>query len=358
MGFCSFRNNTGLLVVAVPRPPFSLQLVLTDSALTNLVHSAHPVTSCRAARHASLSFRIKPRFSNTSAPQLVKSFVLFASIIAPSPRFALCCSETMASSTSASSASASAAVDALLAPPTISAVILLDREGKRVAAKYYKDALPSAAAQLAFEKKIFARTSQRAPHDEPEVFLLDSFLVMYHGGFDRSSAPFSQLIVVVRQLRRSACLSSALPFSSSRPIDRCASFSSLRLHLLLSFLLSPLLSPSFHRQAPATENELFVQLVLSAIEAPLTSLLAPEAGRSGLDALSVIYLVVATLSALCKPLRLASASVACPNLGPFLALGSSRLDSLPALLLAGTVMPRPPRLELATPSLTDPGRGD
>ena len=74
--------------------------------------------------------------------------------------------------------------------PSIAAVVLLDSDGKRVVARYYKDRFASAAEEMAFEKKLFDKTARTNAKSEAEISILDGLVTVYRNSSDvRAAAP-------------------------------------------------------------------------------------------------------------------------------------------------------------------------
>ncbi|XP_020246127.1 coatomer subunit zeta-1-like isoform X2 [Asparagus officinalis] len=63
--------------------------------------------------------------------------------------------------------------------PSIKNILLLDSEGKRVAAKYCTDDWPTNAAKLAFEKSVFTKTQKANARSEAEIITFDNCVVVY-----------------------------------------------------------------------------------------------------------------------------------------------------------------------------------
>lgn len=67
--------------------------------------------------------------------------------------------------------------------PSVTSVLILDSEGKRIAAKYYDVSWKKVQKQLSFEQLIFSKTSL-SPQQELDVLLLDHNLVVYRCASD------------------------------------------------------------------------------------------------------------------------------------------------------------------------------
>lgn len=58
-------------------------------------------------------------------------------------------------------------------------IILLDSEGKRVAAKYYSDEWPTNTAKEAFEKAVFTKTQKINARNEAEITMFENNIIVY-----------------------------------------------------------------------------------------------------------------------------------------------------------------------------------
>ncbi|KAL3624821.1 Coatomer subunit zeta-2 [Castilleja foliolosa] len=63
--------------------------------------------------------------------------------------------------------------------PSVKNIILLDSEGKRIAAKYYSDDWPTNNAKLAFEKVVFTKTQKTNARTEAEITMFENHIVVY-----------------------------------------------------------------------------------------------------------------------------------------------------------------------------------
>eukprot|EP01102_Stenamoeba_stenopodia_P008789 TRINITY_DN2566_c0_g1_i1.p1 TRINITY_DN2566_c0_g1~~TRINITY_DN2566_c0_g1_i1.p1 ORF type:complete len:177 (+),score=45.38 TRINITY_DN2566_c0_g1_i1:235-765(+) len=63
---------------------------------------------------------------------------------------------------------------------TIKGMLVLDAEGKRVAAKYYGDDYPTTKDQLLFEKNLFTKTHRA----NSEIILFDNIIAVYRSAAD------------------------------------------------------------------------------------------------------------------------------------------------------------------------------
>lgn len=68
--------------------------------------------------------------------------------------------------------------------PSISAVVLLDSEGKRIVVRYYKSALAGTTEELAFEKKLFDKTARTNAKGDAEIIILDGLVTVYRNSGD------------------------------------------------------------------------------------------------------------------------------------------------------------------------------
>ncbi|KAL0693761.1 hypothetical protein Bca4012_060941 [Brassica carinata] len=63
--------------------------------------------------------------------------------------------------------------------PKVKNILLLDSEGKRIAAKYYSDDWPTNTAKEAFEKAVFSKTQKTNARTEVEVTALENNIIVY-----------------------------------------------------------------------------------------------------------------------------------------------------------------------------------
>ena len=63
--------------------------------------------------------------------------------------------------------------------PSVCGVILLDADGKRIVAKYYKSNFASPPDELAFEKKLSEKTMRTNAKTEAEIIILDGLVTVY-----------------------------------------------------------------------------------------------------------------------------------------------------------------------------------
>jgi hypothetical protein len=63
--------------------------------------------------------------------------------------------------------------------PTIKGILILDNNGKRIAAKYYTDDLSDIKKQMAFEANLFQKTSRLNARMDAQIMLIDKFLAVF-----------------------------------------------------------------------------------------------------------------------------------------------------------------------------------
>lgn len=63
--------------------------------------------------------------------------------------------------------------------PSISAIIVLDQDGKAIASKYYQKSCTDIKAQHAFEKKLYQKTCRTNAKQDAEVLLFEKYVVLY-----------------------------------------------------------------------------------------------------------------------------------------------------------------------------------
>ncbi|KAL1525908.1 hypothetical protein AB1Y20_020736 [Prymnesium parvum] len=68
--------------------------------------------------------------------------------------------------------------------PSLKGLILLDGEGKRIVARYYASPFSTSAEELAFEKKLFEKTSRTNAKLEAEIIILDGLITVYKNSAD------------------------------------------------------------------------------------------------------------------------------------------------------------------------------
>lgn len=62
----------------------------------------------------------------------------------------------------------------------VKGIAILDNDGKRILAKYYDSALPTAKEQKVFEKNLFAKTHRA----NTEIIMLENMTCVYKGNVD------------------------------------------------------------------------------------------------------------------------------------------------------------------------------
>jgi hypothetical protein len=69
--------------------------------------------------------------------------------------------------------------------PEIKAIVVMDTEGNRVAAKFYgKEDFPDKLSQTEFERKLFKKIRTSFPRTDPEIHLLDGLTLVLKGSQD------------------------------------------------------------------------------------------------------------------------------------------------------------------------------
>ena len=68
--------------------------------------------------------------------------------------------------------------------PSISAVVLLDSDGKRIVVKYFKSPFASSTEEMAFEKRLFDKTARTNAKSEAEIIILDGLVTVYRNSAD------------------------------------------------------------------------------------------------------------------------------------------------------------------------------
>ncbi|KAL7102717.1 hypothetical protein ACP275_08G135500 [Erythranthe tilingii] len=63
--------------------------------------------------------------------------------------------------------------------PSVKNILLLDSEGKRIAAKYFSDDWPTNTAKEAFEKTVFTKTQKTNARTEVEIAMFENNVVVY-----------------------------------------------------------------------------------------------------------------------------------------------------------------------------------
>ncbi|KAL3833600.1 hypothetical protein ACJIZ3_008336 [Penstemon smallii] len=63
--------------------------------------------------------------------------------------------------------------------PSVKNILLLDSEGKRVAAKYFSDDWPTNNSKEAFEKTVFTKTQKTNARTEADIIMFENNIVVY-----------------------------------------------------------------------------------------------------------------------------------------------------------------------------------
>ncbi|GER26020.1 coatomer subunit zeta-1 [Striga asiatica] len=63
--------------------------------------------------------------------------------------------------------------------PSVKNILLLDSEGKRIAAKYFSDDWPTNTVKEAFEKALFTKTHKTNARTEAEITMFENNIVVY-----------------------------------------------------------------------------------------------------------------------------------------------------------------------------------
>ncbi|XP_051125510.1 coatomer subunit zeta-2-like [Andrographis paniculata] len=63
--------------------------------------------------------------------------------------------------------------------PSVKNILLLDSEGKRIAANYFSDDWPTIGAKEAFEKSVFTKTQKTNARTEAEITIFENYIVVY-----------------------------------------------------------------------------------------------------------------------------------------------------------------------------------
>uniref|UniRef100_A0A6U4IHM6 Coatomer subunit zeta n=1 Tax=Hemiselmis andersenii TaxID=464988 RepID=A0A6U4IHM6_HEMAN len=72
----------------------------------------------------------------------------------------------------------------LVSEPSISAVVLLDSDGERIAARYYTPQYATLASQQAFEKALLGKALKSQGSDEADIVIFDGLITVFRGGRD------------------------------------------------------------------------------------------------------------------------------------------------------------------------------
>ncbi|KAL8458355.1 hypothetical protein ACS0TY_036026 [Phlomoides rotata] len=63
--------------------------------------------------------------------------------------------------------------------PSVKNTLLLDSDGRRVAAKYYSEDWPSNSARESFGKAVFTKTQKTNARSEAEIAMFENNIVVY-----------------------------------------------------------------------------------------------------------------------------------------------------------------------------------
>merc|ERR1711967_78091 len=63
--------------------------------------------------------------------------------------------------------------------PAVGAVVLLDKDGERIAGNYFEDQFRALAQQQAFEKEIFRASLRQPAESEASIFMAKGLIVLY-----------------------------------------------------------------------------------------------------------------------------------------------------------------------------------
>mmetsp|Transcript_42326 Transcript_42326/g.82819 ORF Transcript_42326/g.82819 Transcript_42326/m.82819 type:complete len:197 (-) Transcript_42326:158-748(-) len=73
---------------------------------------------------------------------------------------------------------------ALASEPSISAVVILDSDGERIAARYYTSQYATLPSQQAFEKSLLAKAIKSQGAEEADIVIFDGLITVFRGGRD------------------------------------------------------------------------------------------------------------------------------------------------------------------------------
>lgn len=68
--------------------------------------------------------------------------------------------------------------------PAIKSLVVLDSDGKRIVAKYYKNEFANLAEEHAFEKKLSEKTVRTNAKNEAEIIMFDNMVTVYRNSAD------------------------------------------------------------------------------------------------------------------------------------------------------------------------------
>ena len=72
----------------------------------------------------------------------------------------------------------------LASEPSISAVVILDSDGERIAVRYYTPQYATLGTQHAFEKSLLAKAVKSQGTDEADIVIFDGLITVFRGGRD------------------------------------------------------------------------------------------------------------------------------------------------------------------------------
>lgn len=77
--------------------------------------------------------------------------------------------------------SVAGSVDQMLEPPYLTGIFVLDNNGGRIAAKYWRDKIleDDVKAQIAFEKRLLAKVAKMPTRSEPDILLFEQYVVVF-----------------------------------------------------------------------------------------------------------------------------------------------------------------------------------
>jgi hypothetical protein len=68
--------------------------------------------------------------------------------------------------------------------PSVTAVIILDQEGKRIIVRYFNATFADSKEEKAFEKKLYDKTARTNAKTEAEIILMDGYVTVYRNTSD------------------------------------------------------------------------------------------------------------------------------------------------------------------------------
>ncbi len=63
--------------------------------------------------------------------------------------------------------------------PAIVSVLILDKAGTRICAKYFTERFTSLASQLKYEKSLFSKAQKQPTTTEPEILIFEGLVTVY-----------------------------------------------------------------------------------------------------------------------------------------------------------------------------------